>query len=85
MNGASIIPEVNGFNPLDFQRVEPTANMLSYSFTFYPPNRYQSLFFVEAIRRLRFHFKHQRRHLFSRRIQAARFWRASPRRVNLQV
>jgi hypothetical protein len=77
MNGASIIPEVNGFNPLDFQRVEPTANMLSYSFTFYPPNRYQSVFCGKAIRRLRFHFKPQRRRLLSRRIQPKRCWSAS--------
>ena len=85
MNGASTTPEVNGSNPLDFQRVAPTANMLSYSFTFYAPNRYQSLFCGEAVRRLRFHFKPQPRRLFSRRIQPARFWRASLRRVNLQI
>ena len=54
MNCAFTTSESNDSNPLDFQRVAPTANMLSYSFTFYAPHRYQSLFFVEAIRRFNF-------------------------------
>ena len=73
MNCAFITSEVNGANPHDFQRLSQGVNMLSHLFSFSTSN----YFCGDGIRRLKFHFKHERHDLFYRPIQPARCLRAS--------
>lgn len=82
MNCAFITSELNGANPHDFQRVARGAKMPSHLFAFL---RYPSLSCGEAIRRLKFLFKHERPDLFVLQIRPGRHWRTSSIRVDLQI
>lgn len=82
MNCLFIILDINEANPHDFQRVARSANMPSHLLAFL---RYPFLYCGEAIRRLKFHFKHEGRDLFVVQIRLGRHWRASLIGVDLQI